>query len=269
MIESITIAVIADVHYGAESPARKQRCEVAHILLARAVRRLNRLICPDVTLVLGDVLDDGESPDAKERLLELRAILAKLDSPYIIIPGNHDGDTNLFYQVFTRPKAIEDVGGVRFLPFVDEEVPGYNAYRSQYELQRLRVARSGYTGPLVALQHACLCPPAQAVTPYNYTNAAEIITAMKETGVALSISGHHHRGAEDTNDGHITFVNAPALCESPFLFTEITIDEIAVFNVSLAEEDIQAIVDGGLAAATGIAAIAPSGKLTTTWAGLK
>ena len=222
--DPVTIAVIADLHYGVPSVARKRRSEIAEILLARTVRRLNRLIRPDVTLVLGDLLDDGGAPGAGERLLKLRGVLDTLDAPYIAIPGNHDSGADVFYQTFARPKAIEDVAGVRFLPFLDQEAPGYNASRSEPDLQRLRMAWADYAGPLVALQHVCLCPPAQAVTPYNYTNAAEIIAAMKEAGVTLSISGHHHDGAEDVNDGDITFVNAPGLCEAPFAFTVITID---------------------------------------------
>ncbi len=224
MTKSTTIAIIADVHYGADSSVPKRRCEIADLLLARTVRRLNRLIRPDITLVLGDLLDNSESPGAKERLSELRAILDRLDAPYIAIPGNHDGNTDVFYQTFTRPKAIEDVGNVRFLPFLDQEEPGCNARRSQIDLQRLRTSRAGYTGPLVALQHVCLSPPDQSATPYNYTNAPEIITAMKDAGVTLSVSGHHHPGAEDTKDDDVTFVNAPGLCEAPFVFTEITID---------------------------------------------
>ncbi len=219
-----TLAVIADVHYGTHSSVPQRRCAIGDILLARAVRRLNHLIRPDVTLVLGDLLDDGRHPNAKAWLSDLRAILDTLDSPYIAIPGNHDGDTDAFYQVFDRPGAVENLCGVRFLPFVDQEAPGYNASRSETDVQRPSMARVDYDGPLVALQHVCLGPPARSRTPYNYTNAQEIITAMKDTGVTLSISGHHHEGAEDISDGAVTFVNAPGLCEAPFLFTVITID---------------------------------------------
>lgn len=44
------------------------------------------------------------------------------------------------------------------------------------------------------------------------------------------------------------------------------IDEVAIFNVALEEKDIQAIMNQGLAE---IAAVSPSGKLTTTWASIK
>ena len=44
------------------------------------------------------------------------------------------------------------------------------------------------------------------------------------------------------------------------------IDEIAIFNVALSEEDINEIIDNGL---KGILAVDPKGKATTTWAAIK
>lgn len=47
------------------------------------------------------------------------------------------------------------------------------------------------------------------------------------------------------------------------------IDEVAVFNVVLDADDINNIMTKGLAAATGLAAVEPSGKLAVTWASIK
>jgi hypothetical protein len=47
------------------------------------------------------------------------------------------------------------------------------------------------------------------------------------------------------------------------------IDEVAVFNVVLTEDDIKTIMTKGLAAATGLATVEPSGKLAVTWASVK
>ena len=44
------------------------------------------------------------------------------------------------------------------------------------------------------------------------------------------------------------------------------IDEVAIFNVVLTDDDIQTIMTKGL---EGISAVSPSGKLTTTWAEIK
>lgn len=47
------------------------------------------------------------------------------------------------------------------------------------------------------------------------------------------------------------------------------IDEAAIFNVVLTEDDLKTIMDHGLAKALGGLAVAPTNKLTTTWATLK
>jgi hypothetical protein len=47
------------------------------------------------------------------------------------------------------------------------------------------------------------------------------------------------------------------------------IDEVAVFNVVLTEDDIKTIMTKGLGAATGLAAVEPSDKLAVTWASVK
>ncbi len=217
------IAILNDLHYGAsEGSARK--CEYAKIFLKRAVRRMNRLIRPDVVLVLGDVLNDGEALDAEERLHALRRVLDRLDAPYLAIPGNHDPATEDFYAVFARPADIEDIGGVRFLPFLDAACPGYNAKRSPADIDRFAKARSNFSGPIVSLQHVNLFPPARGHAPYNLVNAPEVIRAMKAHGVSLSVSGHYHAGLHDIYADETLFVNAPAFCEAPFSFLEIELD---------------------------------------------
>jgi len=55
--------------------------------LEAAVSGLNQLSTPaDVVLVTGDLVDDGDP----ESYAELRERLAALDSPFYLIPGNHD-----------------------------------------------------------------------------------------------------------------------------------------------------------------------------------
>jgi len=47
------------------------------------------------------------------------------------------------------------------------------------------------------------------------------------------------------------------------------IDEVGFFNVALTQDDIKSIMNDGLARTTGFEAVAPSGKLTTTWGSIK
>ena len=245
LTKKTTLAILTDIHYGASAPLPERRTEIADILLLRAVHRLNRFIWPDVTLVLGDLVEDITVPDVSEHMAHLRAILDKLKSPTIVIPGNHDGDVEAFYHVFKRPKAMEDIGGIRFLPFIDREAPGFNASRSAADIARFRAARSDYDGPIVALQHVSLAPPDRVDIPYNYTNAQAIVAAMMDSGVALSIGGHYHKGAPLLRTEHSTFVNAPALCEAPFPFLVVTLDgeKITVERHQLAMPEELYLVD--------------------------
>jgi len=217
------IALLNDIHDGNTTNGAR-RCDIARILLDRAVRRLNALERPDITLVLGDLLDDGDHPDAVDRLAALKQILDKLKSPYIAIPGNHDGNVDTFYSVFERPKDIEEIDAVRFLTFLDEEEPQWCAKRSPQDIDRIKLARQDFNGQIVSLQHVCLFPPERAHAPYNLTNAPAVIRTMKEAGVSLSVSGHHHKGVEDIREDNLLFVNAPGLCEAPFYYMTIELD---------------------------------------------
>lgn len=167
-----------------------------------------------------------QSPPDKQILISmlLKQMLDKLKSPYIVIPGNHDGDVDAFYRVFDRPKDIVDICGVRLLPFLDEEQPNFCAKRSQQDMDRLEMARSGFNGPIVSLQHTCFFPPDRAHAPHNLTNAPDVIRAMKANGVGLSVSGHYHQGIEDIREDNVLFVNAPAFCEAPFTYMIIELD---------------------------------------------
>lgn len=47
------------------------------------------------------------------------------------------------------------------------------------------------------------------------------------------------------------------------------VDEVAIFNVAIKEEDIKPSMEKGLERMLGITAVSPSGKLTTTWGQIK
>ena len=56
-------------------------------------------------------------------------------------------------------------------------------------------------------------------------------------------------------------------CTRDFLPGQI--DDVAIFNVMLKEEDIKSIMNEGLKKALDAAAVSPTGKLTTIWAATK
>jgi len=218
------IAVVCDIHYGEAAPCSGRSREFGDIFLLRVVHRLNKFVKPDIAVILGDIVDDEEPAAAKVKRQRIKSVLDLLDCPYLVIPGNHDEDADTFYQDFPRPPEIVELPGLRLLPFVDRDEPGYNASRRTVDLARFRRAREGFGGQLVALQHVCLEPPGRGVSLYNYIDALEIIREMKLNGVSLSISGHHHPGLPDHSEDGVTYINAPGLVEKPFPYLLVTLD---------------------------------------------
>ena len=52
-------------------------------------------------------------------------------------------------------------------------------------------------------------------------------------------------------------------------YTAGTIDDVAIFNVALAEADVKDIMSKGLGRATGLTPVSPKGRLTTVWGEIK
>ena len=219
-IGSMKIVSITDTHFAEENIDGHRKSTIADILLQRAVHRVNKMIKPDVTLFLGDV-NQGANPTLHEIM---RGILDQINSPTIVLPGNHDGLVDKFYEVFDRPPDTVDIDGVRFLPFCDKRYPHGNAERTEKDLQRMMAARNGHDGPIVSLQHTSLLPPGATDCQFQVFNADEIMTAMRHAGINLSISGHFHQGYDHVPSGDLSFVVTPALCDPPFYFHEIDLD---------------------------------------------
>jgi len=239
----IKIAVISDIH-AAEEPVENQRGDIAETLLLKVIHRLKRWIKPDVVLVLGDIISEPSSPGTREAMARIKQSLELLECPSIIIPGNHDCDRDLFYEFFPKPPDFVDIKGFRFVPFIDTDLPEYLAHRSSEDIERMKAVRCDYAGPVIALQHTSLFPVGASECPYNFTNASEIIAAMKGQGIFLSLSGHYHKGLVTGDDG-ARFIAVTALCEDPFGFSEIDIDgsEVAVSRHQLKMPEHLGLID--------------------------
>lgn len=220
------IVVISDLHFS-DSPVNEgmRRGDLADILLLRVVHCLNRHVKPDVVLLLGDIIDNGDAPGARALLTRLRELLNLLHMPWLILPGNHDGDPDVFYEIMPRPQEHVDVAGIRFLPFIDAEEPGYNARRSDHDLMRMRSARGSFKGPVIALQHVPLFPDGAVDCPYRLVNSADAIAAMHAGGINLALGGHNHPGFPVVRQDNVDYLAVPALCEAPFTFQELIVGE--------------------------------------------
>ncbi|MBI4976062.1 MAG: metallophosphoesterase [Spirochaetes bacterium] len=229
-------AVISDIHYDATpSSVASRKSEYGAILLRKVVYRLATQIQPDVVIVLGDLVDKPAAPDAEEKLRELKSILDMLKLPVIVIPGNHDPDRAVFNRVFGPLPDYVDVNGTRFVCFDDEERPGYNAHRSAADIARMHAARSGFDGRLVALSHVPLFPAGALPSPYHFINDAEVVAALEMDRYTAAIGGHHHPGSGPSEVRGVTYVGAPAVCESPFPFLLATFGD----DVSIARHELK------------------------------
>ena len=227
----LKIAAISDTHYAESRSDSAIRAHIADVLLLRAVHRLNRFVKPDVTLLLGDVIDDPASPSPRADLERMSRIAALLESAVIAIPGNHDCPPDVFYQAFRSPGAVVDVKGVRFLPFVDPPEPEYNARRTESDMRRMESAASDHAGPCVAVQHVPLFPEGATDCPYHLTNAGQALAATQRSGIVLTVGGHYHPGFDLIQDGRCSFLAVPALCESPFPFLEIHLTDQGIRTI--------------------------------------
>ncbi len=219
----LRLAVITDLHQTSTRHRPDQQGDRAIYFLTHIVAALNESIAPDIVLVAGDIINDPAASDAIERCHVLNGILSHLDAPRIVIPGNHDLAPADFYKIFPRPAVFTDIGHLRILSLVDPEEPGSNARRTADGLDLMRLARDDHSGSIAVLQHMSLHPPHTEFSPFNLTNAEDVIDTMTEARIGLSISGHHHAGFHCTQEG-ISFISCRALCEEPHPVTLIEWD---------------------------------------------
>ena len=219
----IKIIVLADIHSAQNTNTQcpERETKFADTLLLRAVHRINRYLQPDITLLLGDFVDDSDSKE----LEKIKDIINSLTCPWIALPGNHDGNTDRFFEIFPHLPDYLDIKGCRFIPFVDREQPGCNAVRSKSDIRRMESLAKNFNGPVVTCHHVPLFKPKTMDVSYNYINAEEIISTMCSCGITCSLAGHYHNGFISRHQPFGTSIACPALCEKPFRFLEIAIGE--------------------------------------------
>jgi histidinol phosphatase-like PHP family hydrolase len=227
---TLNLLVITDLHYAqAPCPLSQRRGELARILLRKALLRLHHAgLKPDVLVLLGDLVDDGRAPEARENMAALaeEARLGKL--PVLAVPGNHDGGAG-FETCFQSAPGLHEIGGYGFLLFQDEIGAGDVTRRRDADLALpARVAAERPDLPLIALQHNPLHPRIDSDYPYLPVNTEEILRGYAGADVLLSLSGHYHPGQPASKLGGLTSYTAPALCESPFRFSFIRLNGRAV-----------------------------------------
>lgn len=221
------LLVVTDLHYveGAENGALPQRrCALGRVLLRKALLRLKHEgVRLDGLILLGDLVDNGMAEGAGAALAALADEARQAGIPVLALPGNHDGGAD-FGAHFDCAPGLHEIGGYGFLVFHDSIGPGDVTSRREEDLAlpaRVAAERPGL--PLVALQHNPIFPSIESAYPYMPVNTEAIRRSYEAAGVVLSLSGHYHAGQAPSRRGAVTYATAPALCEDPFRFWEVTL----------------------------------------------
>ena len=244
---SLDLLVITDLHYaraaGEPPEAPGRRTFLGPLLLRKALLRLKHQgVAPGAIVLLGDLVDDGMANDAEEHWAAIAAEAHEAKMPVLAVPGNHDVDPARCARVFGCEPGLHEIGGYGFMVFHDRVAAGDVTTRPDEVLALPRKAALAKPGlPLVALQHNPLHPPIEAEYPYMLTNATEIMSAYKEAGVLLSLSGHYHPGQPGHAVDGTTYYTAPAACEAPFRFAWIS---LRGRHVAIREEALQMSAPG-------------------------
>jgi putative hydrolase len=194
-------------------------------LLRRAIEDARSRGGFDAVALMGDILNDGNSPDAEMTLRQVAALLARAAEriPLLVVPGNHDGNADRLLNLVNARAGGHEVAGYRFFVFADRYGEGDICARSGSDQRAFSDWASRGSGPLVVLQHNPMNPVIEDPYPYMLTNRAEVMADYAKLGVTLSLSGHYHKGQPVTIVDGVRYFTAPAICEGGFAYSVVTL----------------------------------------------
>jgi len=223
------ILVLTDLHYTAAArhacAETRRQTHLARVLARKAMRRLQQDgIAPALIVLLGDLVDNGEAPDAAQDLVELAGEFKRTGLPVLTVPGNHDGGPALVSRIFQCQPGLHEIGGYGFIINHDQRLDGERFFRPADGLALpAQFAAADPNRPLIALQHHALHPA--IVSPsypyYMLENGDDVLESYRAAGVLLSLSGHYHAGQPMHLHHGTYYQTVPALSEAPFRFTHV------------------------------------------------
>lgn len=186
------VAHISDLHFGRTNP---------HVVAALVLKL--RDLAPDVVVVSGDLTQRARS----WQFQEARHFLDALDSPAVIVPGNHDVPLENLFDRFFRPFAkfrryiTEDLSPT----FQDEElaIAGINTARSftrasgwitdpQIEVARRLFCSVNSDVLKIVVTHHPFDIPQTLADKYLLRRSAQAIAALATCQADLYLAGHSH-----------------------------------------------------------------------------
>lgn len=181
----------------------------------------------DVIVLGGDLTDNGNAEGAVDDLLELKRIIKAQDKSVMVIRGNHDAPEDLFQAVFEKETWHMTAEGYHLLAFSDRYQPGVAGQRDWQDMESL-FATLRPDLPVVVFQHSPVYPPIEDEYPYNLMETERLMEFYENNRVLLSVSGHLHRGMPPVQCGGVTYVTGAALCEAPYSYALIHLEDGAV-----------------------------------------
>jgi 3',5'-cyclic-AMP phosphodiesterase len=218
------IAQLSDPHVRPEGELYQGVVD-SNAMFAAAIAQVNALDPkPDLVLLSGDLVDKGTAPE----YLMLKRLLAALDTPVLVIPGNHD-EREAFRGAFddhlylppSGPLnyAVGDHGPVRIVAF-DVTLPGLHHGAIDEEGARwLDAALSAEPRrPTIVMMHQ---PPFESGVPYldaylcrDGGRLADVVS--RHPNVERIVCGHVHRFMQMRFGGTM-------LCTAPSTTTAIAL----------------------------------------------
>ena len=239
------IGFVTDLHYRetvpGDSPNPRRELRRVGALLRHCLQHF-RDAGAELVLVAGDNVDAPlDDPRLNADLVSLREMLTGSGLPFVIIPGNHDPASEVFYRVLPRPPRVLRSGNCEIITFFDDAFDDETHCASRRaevltEMRQLLSSTPSGIAHTILLQHYVLYPEQEhhdSDYRYNYLNDAEIRAIMEASPRRLlSLSGHLHRGHPLVTHNGVTYFIGAALCEHPFPYyllhtdtDEITVQE--------------------------------------------
>jgi len=225
------ILCISDLHFVSKEsyvsiPERK--CNFGLEFLERVLRREYGNF--DLIVVCGDFVDDGNLDSAENDFLKIKNLIEKTGISHIFVRGNHDIEMNKFLKISGKVSTLLEYGEYIFYPFHDNYKDNDRCYRKKEEIEKfINFCKLKKNKKIITLQHNTVYPEIKEEYPYNIENKNEILKAYEENNVILSISGHFHRSIEEKKYKGMYFLTLPAMCENPFSYYIIELDEKTKF----------------------------------------
>lgn len=202
---TIRVVQITDIHLTAKPGTELYGVDTAQSLenIIEAIKKLP--VKPDVIITTGDIAEDG-SKSAYSRFQDL---VAGLNIPVYVLPGNHDDISNMGSSFKTEgfhctaAMRLKNWGFV----FVNSQVEGHShGDVGLDELAEMEKSISELSGLpiLVSLHHSPsnMCPSSGC----QLKNAAEFTAALNQhPNVKGVIAGHTHNAYEINAGGHTQF----------------------------------------------------------------